>query len=73
MTGHKPRELDIPAMPEGMGYLAGLFWELKRTSDPLTWQEMDAWTRMMDRQIEPEEARALMKMDGIHCRVMNEG
>jgi phage portal protein BeeE len=60
-------------MPEGMGYLAGLYWELKRTSDPLTWQEMDAWTRMMDRQIEPEEARVLMKMDGIHCRVMNEG
>ena len=26
-------------MPEGMGYLAGLYWELKRTSDPLTWQE----------------------------------
>ena len=55
-----------------MGYLAGLYWELKRTSDPLTWQEMDAWTRMMHRQIEPEEARVLMKMDGIHCQVMNE-
>ena len=59
-------------MPEGMGYLAGLNWALKRTSDPLTWQEMDAWTRMMHRQIEPEEVRALMKMDGIHGQVMNE-
>lgn len=59
-------------MPEDMGYLAGLNWELKRTSDPLTWQEMDAWTRMMHRQIEPEEARVLMKMGGIHCQVMNE-
>ncbi len=60
-------------MPEGMAYLAGLFWECKRTSDPLTWQEMEAWTRMMDRQLEPEEARALMKMDAIQCRVMSEG
>jgi hypothetical protein len=73
MTGHKPRELDIPEMPEGMAYLAGLFWELKRTSDPLTWQEMDAWARMMDREVEPEEARALMKMDSIYSRVMSEG
>ena len=73
MTGHKPRELDVPEMPDGMAYLVGLFWELKRTADPLTWQEMDAWARMMDREVEPEEARALMKMDGIYSRVMSEG
>lgn len=73
MTKHKPRELDIPAMPEGMEYLAGLFWELKRTGDPMTWQELDAWARVMDHQLEPEEARVLMRMDSIHCRVANEG
>lgn len=72
MTKHKPRELDIPAMPEGMEYLVGLFWELKRTGDPMTWQELDAWARVMDHQLEPEEARVLMRMDSIHCRVMND-
>jgi len=72
LTGHKPRELDIPPMPEGMDYLAGLYWECKRTSEPLTWLEMQAWTRLMDRQLEPEELRALMRMDTIHYRVIHE-
>lgn len=44
-----------------------------RAADPLTWQEMEAWARMMDREVEPEEARALMKMGGIYSRVMSEG
>ena len=73
MTGHKPRELDIQPMPDGMSYLVGLFWELKRTADPLTWQELDAWMRVMDRPVDPEEARVLMRMDSIYGRVMAEG
>jgi hypothetical protein len=55
-----------------MDYLAGLYWECKRTSEPLTWLEMQAWTRLMDRQLEPEELRALMRMDTIHYRVIHE-
>jgi hypothetical protein len=34
---------------------------------------MDAWTRMMDREVEPEEPRALMKMDSVYSRAMSEG
>ncbi|MCQ9423484.1 hypothetical protein NRB16_08110 [Pseudomonas sp. LJDD11] len=73
MTGHKPRELDVPPMPEGMEYLVGLFWECKRTSDPLLWSELEAWSRLMDRYLEPEEYRALMRMDSIQCKVAHEG
>lgn len=55
-----------------MEYLPGLFWECKRTSEPLTWQELQAWSRLMDRKLDPEEYRALMKMDAIQCRVAHE-
>ncbi|MCO8160718.1 hypothetical protein NJC38_00885 [Pseudomonas sp. 21LCFQ010] len=72
LTGHKPRELQIPPLPAGMEYLPGLFWECKRTSEPLTWQELQAWSRLMDRKLDPEEYRALMKMDAIQCRVAHE-
>lgn len=68
-TGHKPKELDIPEAPAGMGYLVGLYWDCKRTSDPISYAEMEAWTRLTGQALEPDEVWCLMRLDDAHCRV----
>lgn len=68
-TGKKPAQLDYEAIPFGMEYLVGLFWECKLSSESLTWTELESWLRMSERELEFEEKRALMQMEGIRLRV----
>lgn len=71
-SGKKPPQLDIPAPPEGMGYLLGLYWECKRSAEPIQWHEMEAWLRLTGRDLEPDEIQTLMQLDNVHCRVSRE-
>lgn len=71
-TKRKPLELDIPEPPEGMAYLIDLYWECKRTGDPIGWVDMDAWLRLTGRQLEPCEIQALVQLDNIQVRTARE-
>lgn len=68
-TGKRPPQLDIEPIPEGLSYLVGLFWECKLSTESLTWAEMESWLRLSGRDLEFEEVRALMLMEGIRLKV----
>lgn len=68
-TGHKPKELEIPPAPDGLGYLMRLFWDCKRTAEPLTYGEVESWSRLTGQTLEPEEVWCLMRLDDAHGRV----
>lgn len=70
-SGKKPKELDIPKPPEEMRYLLNLFWELKRSSEPVQWHELESWQRMTGQQLEQGEISLLMQLDDTHTRVIN--
>jgi len=71
-SGKKPAQLDIKPPPDGLDYLIGLFWECKRSAEPIAWSEMESWLRMTGRSLEPGEVQALMQLDNVHVRVMRE-
>jgi len=69
-TGHKPKELDIAPAPEGMGYLVGLFWDCKRSAEPLTYGEIESWSRLTGQTLDPDEVWCLMRLDDAHGRAV---
>lgn len=59
-----------PAMPESMEYLWRWYTELAQGKSegmlgvgPLTWVDIDAWARHMQRSPEPHEVEALFRID----------
>lgn len=62
--------LESPPFPESLAYLWGWFLELERVRtygmhgpDALTYQQIDAWARLTDRQPMPYEVDALLALD----------
>jgi hypothetical protein len=39
------------------------FYQLKKTSDPITYSEIKAWNDLTDNRIQPEEVEAIMQLD----------
>ena len=69
-TGRRPRELDGPGLPAGMGYLWEWFLELHagRASSgfgptPLTYSEMNAWAHLTGTAPTPWEVAVLKALD----------
>lgn len=67
-TGRKPHELDAHGeMPARLAYLWRWFLELKK---PITYTEIEAWTRLTKREIERWEIRALMRLGAVLDEVL---
>ena len=52
--------------------MLALYWECKRTADPIGWADMDAWLRLTGRVLEPAEIQTLIQLDNIQVRVSRE-
>ncbi|MGE6662983.1 phage tail assembly chaperone [Pseudomonas sp. NPDC077408] len=51
------------------GLSGGALRDCKRTSDPLSYCEMEAWSRLTGQTLEPGEVWCLMRLDDAHGRV----
>lgn len=71
-TGRRPAGLNVVPVPEGMHYLIDMFWDLKRSQQPVTYQEIEAWARLCQGRLEPQEVRLLMALDGVVAKVQRE-
>ncbi|MEH6565550.1 MAG: hypothetical protein V7756_09535 [Halopseudomonas sp.] len=70
-SGFRPPELDTPPIPAGMEYIWQLYFQIKRGLDPLSYQELQSWCQLTRQQLDPAEVEAIMKLDTIVTRVMN--
>lgn len=78
-SGMDPAELDVPACPPEMLYLLGWFLEVSAGRggngwggyNPLSWGEIEAWSRLTGRNLQPFEVGALRQLDGIFLRTLN--
>lgn len=70
-NGRKPQSvLDGPALPREVAYLWEWFGELECTRSanevglmPITYSEILAWSKLMDRNVRPHEVEALLMLD----------
>jgi hypothetical protein len=56
----------LPEVPETLGYLWGWFQELSRArteGQPITYPDIDAFSRLMDVRIQPWEAALIRRLD----------
>lgn len=67
-SGRKPPQLDIPPIPEGFGYLLGLYWECKRSAGPMAWSEIESWLRLTGRELEQCEIQILVQLDNVYVQ-----
>lgn len=61
-TGRKPRKLETPPIPEELAYLWGYYCAIKR-GQPLTWQEVKAWSDMTGIPLRGWEAETIMRIE----------
>lgn len=71
-SGKKPSQLDTPPVPEGMGYLLGLYWECKRSAEPIAWSEIESWMRVTGRELEHSELQLLVSLDNVYVQASRE-
>lgn len=70
-TGRKPAQLaDAPECPEELEYLWDFYREVF-TGEPLTFQEMEAWSRMTGKPVTGWEADALKSIDRAYWRAQS--
>lgn len=62
-TGRVPDALKLPEVRDEMMYLWGWYHKVKRTAEPLTWQEIKAWSEMSSTPINARDAEAIMRVD----------
>ncbi|WP_236225547.1 phage tail assembly chaperone [Pseudomonas pseudonitroreducens] len=72
VTGDPPKELQTPEIPQELAYLWPLFFEIRRTSEPLTYTELRSWCDLKRISLEPLEVDVLMRLDSITHRVRND-
>lgn len=65
-------QLEGPPCPESLAYLVGWAYELVGRSGvgmsglaPLRYSEVEAWARVMGREVSPPEVEALMRLDRV--------
>ena len=76
-TGIRPPDLDGPAIPHNVAHVWGWFRELNqaRTSNgfgmnPLTYSEIEAWSRISGTVTRPQEIQLLKRLDAVYLSVM---
>lgn len=62
----------MPDVPGQLSYLWIWFFEIKRTHAPLTWQEIQSWSRITATPICGRDAQALIKIDDAILRSARE-
>lgn len=78
-TGERPPELRTPECPAAVAYLLQWFAELSRGRPvgmglaPLSWCEIDAWSRLTGTRLQHWELRALLALDGAWLRAAAKG
>ena len=70
-TGRKPKQLDTEPLPDALAHVWA-WWLDVRGHDPLTWSELHAWSAMSATSVSGFEADAMMAIDRICRRIMNE-
>lgn len=62
---------DVPEPPSELVYLYGWFREVF-TGEALTYNEIEAWSRLTRRSTEPFEVEVLKTLENIYWQVTNE-
>lgn len=73
--GRKPLQLELLSqidLPEDTAYLWGWYGELFN-GGKLTYQELDAWSRLTRRRLLPWEVKVLKTLDLIYLRTQHDG
>ena len=71
-SGVKPEALKLPEVPDEFAYLWQWYFEVKRTSAPITWEELQSWSRITATPICGRDAQALIKIDDAILRSARE-
>ncbi|WP_441295852.1 phage tail assembly chaperone [Pseudomonas sp. NBRC 111135] len=69
VIGEQPPELQTPPIPDELAYLLGVFFQIRRSPDPLTYTELRNWSLMTHQELEPLEVEAIMRLDAIATKV----
>lgn len=71
-TGKRPAELDGPECPADGEHVWQWFLEISAGrgsngfgANPISWPDIDAWSRLTETIIRPSEIRAIKVLDGI--------
>lgn len=48
--------------------MLGLYWECKRSAEPIAWSEIESWLRLTGRELEPCEIRLLVELDNTYVQ-----
>lgn len=66
------KALEGPECPDALEYLWSWFQELERVRtfgahgpDPITYQQIEAWARLMNRRPTPDDVQGLLMLDAI--------
>ena len=62
ITSKRPRDLELPELPESVQYIWQWFLELQ-TGEAITDLEIDAWARLNSIERMPRELQALMALE----------
>ena len=70
-TGIKPKELEFKKhLPDRLTYLLGYYQEIK-TSDPITYEEINCWSKITGITPTPFEAEAIRAIDQQYLTILN--
>jgi len=77
-TGKRPKELDGPQFPTVISYIWSAFCSLSGTRsagfsgpNPLSYTEIKAWMELTQTYLNPEEVKAVVKLDNMYLRTQN--
>ncbi|WP_435674019.1 phage tail assembly chaperone [Pseudomonas denitrificans (nom. rej.)] len=56
-------------MPDELAYLLGVFFQIRRSPDPLTYTELRNWSLLTRQELDPLEVEAIMRLDAIATKV----
>lgn len=72
-TGVKPKQLaEQPEKPEELEYLYNWFLELVRFHVPLTYAELESWSRLTKVDLKSWETHVLINLEQIYRNSINE-
>lgn len=71
-TGDQPKELQIPPAPAELAYILPIFFEIRRSPEPLTYTELRNWCDLKRISLDPMEVDVIMRLDTITLRVRHD-
>lgn len=57
----------LPKCNEKILYLIEWFYDLKKSPEPITYSEIESWSRLTKQKVTPNEVDAIMKLDLQHA------